>query len=194
MISDTQWEKIHKKYRRLMYAVAYKIGGDRVAHDFDDSNQELAITAMEAIDAYSRKTGKTFDDFFGTIPFDKYIKTCLWNKKNNLGNRIKKRYGVRNCVSLSANPEAFTTKVGTTYGSSSLEMPEVTISALDDVELNSLQQDIADLVIGDIRLIKPDGNINISKVSSLTNKPKTKVRLAIQRMKQQLKDYENETV
>ena len=191
-ITDEQWAKIHKKYRRLMYAVAHRIGGDKVAHDFDDSNQELAITAMDAVGAYSRKTGKEFDEFFDTVPFDKYIKTCLWNKKNNVGNKIKKKYDVRRCVSLSANPEMFSTGTGATYGSSTLEEEPVSLSAFDDAELDITSQQIADAVIGDLRIIKPDGSLNISKLSRITKKPKNEVRSAIERMKHDLQDYNNE--
>ena len=188
-MTDQQWDKILKKYKRLMYTIAHKIGGDKIANDFDDSQQELALTAMDAIAAYTKKTGKKFDEYFGTIAFDKYIKTCLWNKKNNLGNKIKKKYGIRNCVSLSANPELFSTEQGDVYGSSSLEVQETVLSACEDVGLDSVEQEIVNCVLGDMRLIKPDGSFNISKLSRLTNKTKTEVRSAVDRMKHQLKDY-----
>lgn len=188
-MTDQQWDKILKKYKRLMYTIAHRIGGDKIANDFDDSQQELALTAMDAIAAYTKKTGKKFDEYFGTIAFDKYIKTCLWNKKNNLGNKIKKKYGIRNCVSLSANPELFSTEEGDVYGSSSLEVQETVLSACEDVGLDSVEQEIVNCVLGDMRLIKPDGSFNISKLSRLTNKTKTEVRSAVDRMKHQLKDY-----
>ena len=188
-MTDQQWDKILKKYKRLMYTIAHKIGGDKIANDFDDSQQELALTAMDAIAAYTKKTGKKFDEYFGTIAFDKYIKTCLWNKKNNLGSKIKKKYGIRSCVSLSANPELFSTEQGDVYGSSSLEVQETVLSACEDVGLDSVEQEIVNCVLGDMRLIKPDGSFNISKLSRLTNKTKTEVRSAVDRMKHQLKDY-----
>ena len=191
-ITNEQWDKIHKKYKRLMYAVAHRIGGDKVANDFDDSNQELALTAMDAVKAYIKKTGKEFDEFWGTIEFDKYIKTCLWNKKNNLGNKIKKKYGIRQCVSLSANPELFGGGEGGSCDSSMEEIPQ-SVSAFDDAPLDNLAKEIADHVLGDMRIIKPDGSLNISKLSRLTTKPKNEVRLAIERMKHELRDY-NETV
>jgi len=192
MLTDSQWDRVTKKYQRLIYAVAHRIGGDRVANSFEDSTQELAITVLDAVDAYSRKTKTDFDEFFGTIPFDKYIKTCLWNKKNNLGNKIKKKYGIRNNVSLSANPDAFATQTGSTYASSALEEEEHLVSALDDVQLDTHATEIAEAVLGDMRIIKPDGSLNISKLSRLTNQSKTNVRRAISRMEQQLQDYDNE--
>ena len=191
-ITDEQWAKIHKKYKRLMYTVAHRIGGDKVAHDFDDSNQELALTSMDAVDAFSRKTGKDFDEFFGTVEFDKYIKNCLWNKKNNVGLKIKKKYGIRNCVSLSGNTDAFSTQEGPKYGSSSLEVYPEDITYYDDVDLDDDAKEIVECVLGDLRLIKPDGTLNISKIARITNKQKSEVRSTIDKMKFQLRDYHEE--
>ena len=194
MLTDTQWNKLHKKYKRLMYAVSHRIGGDKVATDFDDSQQELSITALDAVDAYARKTGLEFDEFFSTREFDKYIKTCLWNKKNNLGNKIKKKYHIRSYVSTSENPDIFSTGSGTTYASSSLEVDAPTVSAFDDAPLDPLARQIAEAVEQDMRIIKPDGSLNISKLSRQLNTTKQEVRNAISRLKTQLEDYNDERV
>ena len=189
MLTDDQWNKLHKKYKRLMYAVSHRIGGDKVATDFDDSQQELSITALDAVDAYARKTGLEFDEFFPTREFDKYIKTCLWNKKNNLGNKIKKKYHIRSYVSLSENPDIFSTGSGSTYASSSLEVDAPTVSAFDDAPLDPLARQVAEAVEQDLRIIKPDGSLNISKLSRQLNTTKQEVRNAISRLKTQLEDY-----
>jgi len=194
MLTDTQWNKLHKKYTRLMYAVSHRIGGDKVATDFDDSQQELSITALDAVDAYARKTGLEFDEFFSTREFDKYIKTCLWNKKNNLGNKIKKKYHIRSYVSISENPDIFSTGSGTTYASSSLEVDAPTVSAFDDAPLDPLARQVAEAVEQDMRIIKPDGSLNISKLSRQLNTTKQEVRNAISRLKTQLEDYNDESV
>lgn len=190
MLTDTQWSKVQAKYKRLMYTVSHKIGGDKVGQDFDDSQQELALTTMDAVDAYARKTGEAFDDFFNTREFDKYIKTCLWNKKNNLGGKIKKKYGIRQCVSISENPELFTTGTCNTYGSSSLELPAQELSAFEDAELDEGSRQIVDAVIGDMRIIKPDGSLNISKLARLLNTSKSDIRTSISTLQQQLQDYD----
>lgn len=189
MITEAQWTKVQAKYKRLMYTVSHKIGGDKVGQDFDDSQQELALTTMDAVDAYARKTGQSFDEFFETRDFDKYIKTCLWNKKNNLGGKIKKKYGIRQCVSLSENPEMFSTGTCDTYGSSSLELPAHEVSAFEDAELDEESQKVVDAVVNDMRIIKPDGSLNISKLSRILNTTKSEVRLAISHLQQQLQDY-----
>ena len=107
-----------------------------VATDFDDSQQELSITALDAVDAYARKTGLEFDEFFSTREFDKYIKTCLWNKKNNLGNKIKKKYHIRSYVSISENPDISTGSGIPTQVP--LEVDGLTVSA-DDAPLTPCQ-------------------------------------------------------
>tara|TARA_Y100000310_G_scaffold345209_1_gene462688 strand:- start:3291 stop:3869 length:579 start_codon:yes stop_codon:yes gene_type:complete len=192
-MTNEQWKKIQDKYQRLIYTIAYRIGGDEVAHDFDDNVQELCITAMDAVKAFQKKTGKEFDEFFDTLDFHKYIKTCLWNKKNNVGNKIKKKYGIRNCVSLSANPDMFSTHTGAVYGSSSLEVKDATEDFAYDVDLDDHQREILKNVLGDFRLIKPDGKLNISKLSRITNTTKAQVRRSIKNMRHKLKDY-NEAI
>jgi hypothetical protein len=189
MITNEQWTQVQNKYKRLMYSVSHRIGGDKVAHDFDDNQQELAITTMDAVDAYSRKTGLQFDEFFNTVEFDKYIKTCLWNKKNNVGNKIKKKYGIRQCVSLSENPEMFSSGADT---SSTLEVSAPDVSAFDDVELDPVARQLCDAVTSDMRIIKPDGSLNISKLSRILDTTKQEVRNAISRLQFQLSDYNEE--
>ena len=66
-----------------MFAISYRIGGDNICNSIEDSVQELSITAMDACQAYEKKTGETFDEYIETVNFNKYIKTCLWNRKNN---------------------------------------------------------------------------------------------------------------
>lgn len=188
MLTSDQWDKVQSKYQRLMYAVSHRIGGDKVTHDFDDTQQELAITVMDAVAAYGKKTEKSFDEFFGTKEFDKYIKTCLWNRKNNLGCKIKKKYEIRKCVSLSENPDTFGS-FDTTSTDSSLEEPEPTISAFNDVELDDVARSVSNIVMGDLRLIKPNGSINVCKVAQLLNVPKSEVYKAIEQLKFKLKDY-----
>ena len=85
MISNEEWEFVQKKYGSLIYMIAHRIGGDKITNDFDDSVQEIRMSAMDAIRTYKKKTDVPFDKFFITKDFDKYIKTCLWNRKNSNG-------------------------------------------------------------------------------------------------------------
>ena len=165
-----------------MYMIAHRIGGDRVAHDFDDNFQELSTACMEAITTYAKKLDISFDEFFGTVEFDKYIKTCLWNKKNNVGSRIKKKYGIRNTMSLSGSPE-------TMNDLSELEQQPLELSAVDDVDLDNVSKDILKMIMGDTKLIKPDGKINISRLSAELGTTKTETRFILEKIEHQLKDY-----
>ena len=90
-VTEEQLGKIEEKYRRLIFAIAHRIGGDPVTNAFEDSVQNLYISALDAVRTFSKKTEATFEDFFDTVEFDKYIKTCLWNRKNNAGSKIQKR-------------------------------------------------------------------------------------------------------
>ena len=182
-LKEEDWKKVMKQYKRLMYMIAHRIGGDRVAHDFDDNFQELSTACMEAITTYAKKLDISFDEFFGTVEFDKYIKTCLWNKKNNVGNRIKKKYGIRNTMSLSGSPESM-------HDISELEQNPLEVSALDDVDLDTTSKDILKTIMEDSKLIKPDGKINISKLSTHLGKTKTETRFILEKIELQLKDYE----
>jgi hypothetical protein len=87
----------------------------------------------------------------------------------------------------------FSTETGNVYASANLEQEPTSISAFDDANLDTTSQAIADAVISDMRIIKPDGTLNISKLSRITNKPKNEVRNAIEKMKYDLRDYNNET-
>jgi len=182
-LKEEDWKKVLKQYRKLMYMIAHRIGGDRVAHDFDDNFQELSTACMEAITTYARKVDVEFDVFFETTEFDKYIKTCLWNKKNNVGNRIKKKYGIRNTMSLSGSPESLNDLT-------ELEQEPLEVSALDDVSLDTTAKNVLKIIMSDSKLIKPDGKINISKLSSQLGKTKTETRFLLEKIEHQLKDYE----
>jgi len=181
-LKESEWNKVLKQYKKLMYMICHRIGGDRVANDFDDSFQELSTACMEAITTFHKKTGKEFDEFFGTTEFDKYIKTCLWNKKNNLGLKIKKKYGIRNCISLSGTPDSL-------ENFSELAQTPLDLSASDDVQLEAECKTIVEMVLADRKLIKPDGKINISKLSNELGKTKTQVRFIIEKLQHHLRDY-----
>lgn len=181
-ITDSQLELIKKKYEKLMYAVSYRIGGDRVLSSLEDSMQDLYMSAFDACEAYGRKTGLDFDEFFDTVEFDKYIKSTLWNKKNNVGKKIQKTRGIHNHVTL--DEEIIETEENTVYELSDLS------SLLFDVELDSIETEITDYILTDRKMIKPNGSINMSKLSRLVGKDKRELRNIISRLQIKYKDYE----
>lgn len=184
MITNENFNVILEKYKSLMYHISHRIGGDRVAHDFEDSFQELSMSACDAVVTLMRKTGKSFDELFPTRDADKYIKTCLWNKKNNLGNRIKKKYGIRNCISLSGNVDSFDLE--------ELRESGLEVSALDDVDLDEDCLKASQLVCRDSKLLKPDGSINVSRLSREMGKSKNQVKHILNRLEHAFRDFREE--
>ena len=183
-MNDYEWEKIEEKYGRLMMMIAHRIGGDQIANSFEDSTQELTISCMDALRCFKKKTTKTFDEFFETKEFDKYIKTCLWNRKNNNGSKIKKKLGVTRGVSLKEemlNDKAFDASA-----------VAADVSAFADYDLDDECFEVVRLILSDGQMIKPNGRLNINRLCKQTNKPKQKIRFIVERLQQTYKDYNNE--
>tara|TARA_A100001201_G_scaffold38797_1_gene40571 strand:+ start:3354 stop:3899 length:546 start_codon:yes stop_codon:yes gene_type:complete len=181
-MNDAQYKKILKKYENLMFTIAHRIGGDKITNDFDDSIQNLSMACIEAVNAYARNTNKAFDEFFEDSGFDKYLKTCLWNKKNNVGSKITKRKPLsKGLVSLD---EELIDDQFEHYDTSSM--------LFNDVPLSDECREIVELIESNPKLIKPNGSININKLSSEMDKPKQEVDIYINQLKQSLGDYYEE--
>lgn len=102
MITESQAKLIQTKYGNLIYKIAQAISGDAALSEYEDNVQDLWMAALEAVDGFQRQHGGAngkFDDFWGNPGFDKYIKTCLWTKKNNKGAKITKKFKVNGKVS-----------------------------------------------------------------------------------------------
>ena len=177
--TSEQIEKIKSKYGNLIYAIAYRIGGDAVTNSFEDSVQNLYISAMDACEAYKRKTGKEFDEYFGTTEFGKYIKSTLWNKKNNVGKKITKKLNINSHLSLDEN----------LLGDESM-YEGVDVSALSfDVLFEEDTRELVELIIGDYSMIKPSGDINISKASRELGIDKRELKNRLNALRFNLRDY-----
>ena len=165
-----------------MFSIAYRIGGDSITNSIEDSIQELSITALDACAAYKKKTGQTFSQYINTENFNKYIKTCLWNKKNNNGLKIEKKREINRHLSLNE-------QIAETNWSTQSEACPVS-ALVDDVELNSQLSSVRDIILEDASLIKPNGTINISKLSLTLGKTKQETKKAITELRFQYKDFE----
>tara|TARA_R110000765_G_scaffold299016_1_gene394012 strand:+ start:649 stop:1212 length:564 start_codon:yes stop_codon:yes gene_type:complete len=162
MLNNEQWNKINKKYGMLMYKISHQISGDRAIANFDDNLQDIRVAAMEAVMGFEKQNeganGK-FDEFWGTQGFDRYIKTCMWTKKNNKGAKITKKSSILKGT-VSTDIEEV------------LQMPECNgdpdvALALEQISyyLTPVQQQIIDVVVKDPTLIKPNGKINVKRIS-----------------------------
>jgi hypothetical protein len=162
MLSEEQWNKINKKYGKLMYNISHQISGDKATASFDDNLQDIRLAAMEAVMGFEKQNaganGK-FDEFWGTKGFDRYIKTCMWTKKNNKGAKITRKMPILQGTVSTDKEEV-------------LEMeeysgdPDVPL-LLEEISyhLTPLQQNIVTSVVQDPTLIKPNGKLNIKQIS-----------------------------
>lgn len=111
-MNNAQQQLIEDKYGRLIHKIAGHISGDKALASHEDNVQDLWIAAMDAIAGYEKQNGGangTFDEFWGTQGFDRYLKTCLWTSKNNKGRNITKKVNInRDVVSISEHEEVLT--------------------------------------------------------------------------------------
>lgn len=62
----------------------------------EDNYSDLCIAALQSIEGFHKKTGKTFDEMFPLKLFDQYTKTCLWTMKAKKGIGLTARMPFRN--------------------------------------------------------------------------------------------------
>jgi len=166
MMTEDQWNKINKKYGMLMYKISHQISGDTATANFDDNLQDIRMAAMEAVAGFEKQNdganGK-FDDFWGSKGFDRYIKTCLWTKKNNKGAKITKKSSILKGTVSTEMEEVLQMEECTGD-------PDVAI-ALEEIAfyLTPIQQELISMVVQDPTLVKPNGKINVKKVSENLN-------------------------
>lgn len=199
MITTEQWERVEEKYKKLMYAISYRIGGDRLTNDIDDSYQEVSMSAMDAISTYSRKLDKPFEEFFDTKEFDKYIKTCMWNRKNANGNKIKKRGRLNNPISIHEYEEIWyqegTEGIAKSNTSGVVERIVSATSGMDassiffEADLSEESSKVIDLLLDDGKIIKPNGKINVNRLARELDKTKNEVKYTLKRLEKELGGY-----
>ena len=88
---------ISEKYDRLIWAIAHKISGDRATASLEDNYADLWLGVFEAIEGFTKQNNYSngpIETWVDTKPFDKYLKTCLWNKKNHKGKQIANKYEI----------------------------------------------------------------------------------------------------
>jgi hypothetical protein len=160
-MNDEQMELIEEKYGKLIHKIGHWISGDNAISSHSDNTQDLWMTVIEAIRGYEKKENQTFEEFWGTRGFDKYLKTCLWNVKNSKGAKITKKYPItRNTVNIIDNEEV-------------LQKADPSLSSPDtDIYLGELptilsgdQVKVVKLIIEDPKYIKPSGKVNTNALA-----------------------------
>ena len=181
-LTEEQWNTLWEKYKNLMFSISYRIGGDKICNAVEDSVQELCMTAMDACEAYEKKTGQTFDEYIETINFNKYIKTCLWNRKNNNGLKIEKKRTINRHHSLDE-------QIAETQSNAQTDVCPVS-ALVDDVCLAADLVPVRDLILRDNAMIKPNGRVNISRLSKTLGRSKQQTTKALNELRHQYKDFE----
>ena len=184
-VTAEQWQKIDKKYGKLIWKISYKISGDNAIANLEDNHADLQVAALDAIAGFKKKTGKTTDDFIDTKLFDQYLKTCLWNFKNNKGGKIAKKYHLtRDTVSTSEYEdiiqECEQASRGQHYNFDSSEMFAF--------NLTSLEKELVDLVVNEPTMIKDNGTLNLSQISKEMHKTWSDIRDIVEGLNDRIKN------
>jgi hypothetical protein len=79
-----------------MWTIAHRISGDTMTASLEDNFSDLSIAALESINGFHKKTGKSFDEMIDMKLFDQYTKTCLWTAKARKGVKLTERIPFRN--------------------------------------------------------------------------------------------------
>jgi len=94
-ITSDQWNTYSLKYSKLMWTIAHRISGDTMTASLEDNFSDLSIAALESINGFHKKTGKSFDEMISMKLFDQYTKTCLWTAKARKGVKLTERMPFR---------------------------------------------------------------------------------------------------
>jgi len=162
-IEQEHYDYLFEKYEKLIINIAYHITGDNALHSsIEDNKQELLIKMVEAVHGFQRQTGLSPEEFVYTKGFDRYIKTCMWNLKNNIGNKIVKKAPILRTVSvMGPDPEKSLDIEDRNF---SLEFPVFTNQS--KVKLSNRASQALDIVVNDPSVLKENGRLNVSRLAS----------------------------
>ena len=189
MINNAQWAKYEAKYGGLMHTIARKISGDAMTASYDDNRSDLQVAAVESIIAYKKKTGQGFDEAFGTVLFDQYTKTVLWNRKAKKGIPLTKRMAFRkkHRTIFNKEGEAFQLEDPESMSDYSNESMEKLFGTSDENVTK-----IISTILSDPSVVTEDGKLKSYTLSQTTGLSIHFVRLAINKIKYTLeREYGN---
>jgi hypothetical protein len=181
-MNNEQMELIEKKYGKLIHKIGHWISGDNAIAGHEDNTQDIWIAAMEAIRGYEKKENQTFDQFWGSVGFDKYLKTCLWNVKNSKGAKITKKYPItKGTVNIIDNEEVLRLEDPYSFSAES----DILFQELP-VLLNEDQRQIVKFIVDDPQYIKPSGKANINAIARDSGKSWNDVSKTIKEIAEKL--------
>jgi hypothetical protein len=160
-MNNKQMQLIEDKYGKLIHKIGHWISGDTAISSHQDNIQDIWIAAIEAIRGYEKKEAQTFEEFWGSKGFDKYIKTCMWNVKNSKGAKITKKFPItRGTVDIIDNEEVLQMEALDSFSVDS----KILLEELPRL-LSQEHTHIINLIVGDPRYIKPSGKANVSAIA-----------------------------
>ena len=177
-LTNEDWEWVEEKYGNLLHHIAYRVGGDSITYDHDDSYQELVIAVLDTVKTFDESTGKPFKEYKDSKHFDKYLKTVLWNRKNNMGQKIIKRAPLRKQVTI--DDQILVDKV---------HMPEESFSPFGNEDLTEAERNMIEEIVHDPRIVKPNGKFNISRVCRNLSISKNDAKRIIDRLQHKLEKW-----
>jgi DNA-directed RNA polymerase specialized sigma24 family protein len=170
-MNNEQMQLIEDKYGKLIHKIGHYISGDNAISSHEDNTQDIWMAAIEAIRGYAKKENMSFDEFWGTKGFDKYLKTCLWNIKNSKGAKITKKFNItRNTVDIVDNEEVLSLE-------DTSSIPDEVSSFLSELsfKMNSEQEQVVKLILEDPNMIKPNGKVSVSSLVSVLGKTRYEI-------------------
>jgi hypothetical protein len=176
LMTEQQWQKLDDKYKGLAHKVGYHISGDDILCTSEDLKADLDIIAVEAVATFAEKTNQTFDEFFESQSFDKYLKSCLWNYKANRGAKITKKKEVKNMLSieeLSNNDDFNSVSNSDTFIDGKTSFAVDTVVLVEDyfTQMTDYQKHLVSIVVNNPEIIKPNGTVNRLALASIENIP-----------------------
>ena len=168
-------QRIEEKYGKLIHKIGHWISGDNAIAGHEDNTQDIWIAAMEAIRGYEKKESQTFEQFWGSKGFDKYLKTCLWNVKNSKGAKITKKYPItKGTVDVVGNEEVLQMADPTVVS------PETEIFIEEIKEMLTKDQALAvKCILDDPRYINKSGRDNVNALAKEMGKTWNEVSILL---------------
>ncbi len=176
-LSEEQYNELYDKYKKLITYIAKYISQDN-SKTKADYKQDLRLALIGAVDGfYNQVCNGEYEQFKDTKGFDQYVKTCLWNCKNNTGANNKKRKEIHYDV---ADIVEYEDVIPDTSSSSHLNSSKLKFA----VDLDADEQTLLKCLLQYKDSFKQNGSLNIAAISKRLNAP----ALTINRILYSLKD------
>lgn len=172
-----------------MWKIAHMISGDAMTASVEDNFSDLCIAALESINGYHKKTGKSFDEMIKSKLFDQYTKTCLWTAKARKGIKLTERMPFRNRhISLNFMREDSSAEFDIPDTSATARFSRVEVVDMYN-SYNSKIKKLIDLLESNPELMTASGDLKWEPIAKYMNLPVAKVKKLINIMEKQNEPY-----